>query len=643
MKSHIHSFNCEYRRLIGNIALPSEIAGRYQIENCLNETPEKAVFLVRGIADGMLYILKTSSKNSCEDLSTEYAFLSDLSHPCIPKAVAFVEQDEWQYLVREYIAGKTLSALIAENGPLPVRKAADIVERFCSTLSYLHRLNPPVIHRDIKPQNILLAEDGRCVLIDFGIARRFDSEAGQDTICMGTQATAAPEQFGYRQTDVRSDVYSTGILLLFLTTGSFQPDSLSFIHDRALRSIINRCIRFDPADRYTGIPQLQRSLARFLYPGRRLLFTAAVLAVSIFAIALILLQVLRTQTAIPAQEPSAAPTSKEAPVDEGYMFASPLIEQAVRDQLGISTDTPVMPEDLNQITGLYLCGTRIYDAWNDHDYYTSTDYINGTQEQSVGSISTLADIANMHNLTELALFNQMITDISPLSGLPLTKLGLGGNLITDVSPLAELTGLTSLYLEDNPLSDIGPLQNLYQLETLDLSDTHISDFAPLGGLPLGYLSLMNCPIQDCTPLRALPKLNWLRLSNLSSEQAAICGELTHLNNLTLYYCGITSLEPFSKLENLLFLDLLGNDLTSLNGVDRYPLLSGLCINDNPVIDLTPLTELPKLTYVNVGSIPAINFGPLADIPNLEKVDCSLNQQESIQNALYGRNVTINAY
>lgn len=643
MKSHIHSFNREYRRLIGNIALPSEIAQRYQIENCLNETPEKAVFLARGIGDEKPYVLKISSKKSREDLSTEYAFLSDLSHPCIPRAVAFIEQDGWQYLVREYITGKTLSTLVTQDGPLSVREAASVVEHFCNTLVYLHSLDPPVIHRDIKPQNILLAEDGRCVLIDFGIARRFDGEAGQDTVCMGTQATAAPEQFGYRQTDVRSDVYSTGILLLFLTTGSFQPSSLSAIPDRKLRSIVNRCIRFDPADRYPDIRQLQKRLLRFLYPGRRLLVTATVLAVSIFAIALILPQAFRTQTAISAQEPSAAPTAKEAPVDEGYMFASPLIEQVVRDQLGISADAPVMPEDLNQITGLYLCGTRFYDAWDDHDYYTSTDYINGMEEQSAGSVSTLADIANMHNLTELALFNQMITDISPLSGLPLTKLGLGGNLITDVSPLTEITGLTSLYLEDNPLSDIGPLQNLYQLKILDLSDTQISDIAPLGGLPLGYLSLMNCPIQDCTPLRALPKLNWLRLSNLSSEQAVVCGELTHLNNLTLYRCGITSLEPFSKLENLLFLDLLGNNLTNLDGVDRYPLLSGLCINDNPVIDLMPLTTIPKLTYVNVGSISATDFGPLADIPNLEKVDCSLNQQESIQNALYGRNVTINAY
>ncbi len=354
-------------------------------------------------------------------------------------------------------------------------------------------------------------------------------------------------------------------------------------------------------------------------------------------------QAFRAQSAIPAQKPSAAPTAAEAPVDEGYTFASPLIEQAVRDQLGISADTPVMPEDLNQITSLNLCVKRMYDAWDDHDYYTNTDYINGKQEESAGSVNTLADIANMHNLTELALFNQMITDISPLSGLPLTKLGLGGNLITDVSPLAELTGLTSLYLEDNPLFDIDPLQNLYQLESLDLSDTLISDISPLGGLPLGYLSLMNCPIQDCAPLRALPKLNWLRLSNLSSEQASICGELTNLNNLTLYRCGITSLEPFPKLENLLFLDLLGNDLTSLNGVDRYPLLSGLCINDTPVIDLTPLAELLQLTYVNVGSIPATDFRPLADIPNLEKVDCSLMQQESILNVLSGRDVTVVAY
>lgn len=647
MQSHVHAFNKEYRRLLGNISLPAEIAQRFQIESCLSESAKKAAFLVRGLNDGKAYVLKIVSQKSGEDLAAEHALLKSLSHPSIPRAVLFFEKDEWQYLIRDYIPGKTLSSLVEEAGPMPARDAAAIVEQLCGILSYLHRLRPPVIHRDIKPQNILLADDGRCVLIDFGIARRFSGEAKQDTVCMGTQATAAPEQFGYRQTDVRTDEYSTGILLLYLTTGSFDPAMIVNIPGQQLRRIVRRCTRFDPADRYADIERLRYALQRVLHPQRRL-FLAGTLAIVLLIVTLSLPQLLLTlaPAAKPAAPADAAQTlaiESQPGAETAYTFASPLIEEAVREQLNLDVGTPVTQADLDRITGLYLCGLRTYQSWDNHDFYSNTDYIDGQSEKSAGSVSTLADVANMPHLSELALYNQMISDLSPLAGLPLTKLGLGGNTITDVSPLSGLTDLSVLDLEKNPLSDISPLHTLYKLESLDLTGTETADISPLEGLPLGYLSLMDCPVQDCSALRGLPKLNWLLLSDVAPEQAAVCGELTYLNNLTLYRCGVTSLEPFSELTAMMFFDLLGNKLTSLDGLERYPLLGGLCIRDNPIEDLSPLTQLPKLNYINLGGLSATDFSPLAALPELASVDCSPDQKEAIERALSGRNVAVNAY
>lgn len=127
MKSHVHAFSSEYRRLFGSTALPPEIAANYEIESCLHETADKAVFLVRGRADGKAYVLKIASRQSRENLAAEYALLSLLSHPSIPKAVSCSEADGAFYLVREYVPGKTLSALMDEEGPLPARDRKSVV------------------------------------------------------------------------------------------------------------------------------------------------------------------------------------------------------------------------------------------------------------------------------------------------------------------------------------------------------------------------------------------------------------------------------------------------------------------------------------------------------------------------------------
>jgi serine/threonine protein kinase len=260
MNERTAAFEDEYRRLIAQVPLPDTIASAYELCDCMRESAEKATYRVRSRSDGRFYVLKIAVAGR-ENLASEYELLRALSHPAIPCAALHLEQDDRQYLVREYIEGTTLDESIAQDGPMPARRAVSIVLDLCGVLEYLHAQRPPGIHRDIKPQNVLLTGAGRCALLDFGIARRFDDAADRDTVCMGTRATAAPEQFGYMQTDVRSDVYSTGLLLLFLLTGSLDPKAIPGLPPRTLRRIIRRCTRFDPADRLPSIARLRRRLA----------------------------------------------------------------------------------------------------------------------------------------------------------------------------------------------------------------------------------------------------------------------------------------------------------------------------------------------------------------------------------------------
>lgn len=647
MNPHTESFQREYKKQLYHVALPVEIAQRYEVLDCLRDTPEKTTYLVRSKHDGQRYILKKASACEKESLASEFALLSALSHPCIPRAVAFLEEGCMQYLVREYASGISLDQLVLESGPLPKEEAVAIISQLCKVLHVLHSQQPPVIHRDIKPQNVLRTEQG-CALIDFGIARRFDETAIDDTVYMGTRATAAPEQFGYMQTDPRSDVYSTGILLLFLLTGSCELKAIDEIPSRALRRIIRRCVRFDPANRYRSIQLLNRNLNRAMHQKSIFLVSAAFVLL-LFTLGASLFLPMRSQKAsitaattdvpVDSPTPSAAPATA-AEADE-YRFDSPLIEQAVRKQLHRSASEKITISDLDQITGLYIFGDMIYDAWAEHSVSGTGDIVNGTQVSSVGSIDSLIDISHMKNIQELALYNQQITDLSPLKGLHLTKLGLGGNQITDISVLPKCGALTELHLHHNPVKDISPLSGISTLTSLELCQTKVKDIRPLSGLPLTYCSLIETPVADYSPLLELPHLQWLRVSDLTREQVAVIGRLTRCQDLTLYRCDVTSLQQIENLIDLRFLDLLGCHVSEIGEIGVFSHLGGLCLQGNPITDLTPIAALENLDYLSLINVPASDYSVLLQLPRLKTLDCDATQRDAIVAVLAGTDVQIN--
>ena len=119
-----------------------------------------------------------------------------------------VEEENGEALVhQEYIDGETLSEWTSDPGDAElIRMAMDVAQ----ALKVVHALTPPIIHRDIKPANIMRRKNGGYVLVDFDAGRRIRSDAAGDTQIMGTVGYAAPEQFGLRQTDARSDIFSLG-------------------------------------------------------------------------------------------------------------------------------------------------------------------------------------------------------------------------------------------------------------------------------------------------------------------------------------------------------------------------------------------------------------------------------------------------
>ncbi len=140
----------------------------------------------------------------------------------------FVTPEGNQYLVMDYIEGEDLAQIVARTGPLPEARALAWINQVCDALEYLHSLQPPIIHRDIKPQNIKVTSTGQVFLVDFGIAKVGGTSGQTLAGAVGvTPGFSPPEQHAMSGTDVRSDIYALGATLYALLTGQVPPDSVS--------------------------------------------------------------------------------------------------------------------------------------------------------------------------------------------------------------------------------------------------------------------------------------------------------------------------------------------------------------------------------------------------------------------------------
>ena len=272
--------------------LPESLRERISFLSCLSEKNTRIVYLVEDRESSARAILKITLPGSPDNTSREYALLTKLDHAAIPDVILYDKDDEGrEYLLRSYAEGETLDRLIARDGVFDKRQALEIILKLCDILSYLHKQSPPIIYRDIKPQNIVITPNGKITLIDFGISREDISEKSFDTVYVGSVGFAAPEQFGFTKTDSRSDVYALGKLLLYLVSGQTELSELeSLVSDKSLARIISKCTALSPEKRYLSMGRVNKAVSKILYPATcKEILTGAIVALLVFACALFIL------------------------------------------------------------------------------------------------------------------------------------------------------------------------------------------------------------------------------------------------------------------------------------------------------------------------------------------------------------------
>ncbi len=221
----------------------------YELVDILKESTESSVALVYDRSAKQVCVMKQRALRSRE----LYQALKACSNPYIPRIYHLMEQDERLIIIEEYIDGTTLETYL-EGRPsqaLTEAEAADILGQLCECLAPLHQAG--IIHRDIKPANIMLTATHAVKLIDFGIARIANPERNSDTEMLGTRGYAAPEQYGFGQTDARSDIYALGVTM---------SQMLGHGYHGYLEAPLARCRSLDPAQRYPSTSALLQDISR---------------------------------------------------------------------------------------------------------------------------------------------------------------------------------------------------------------------------------------------------------------------------------------------------------------------------------------------------------------------------------------------
>lgn len=623
---------------IWNDYLPEDMQEHWTVYECLKESEDSSTFLVKETVTGILCVLKWGRNRQAEFLRNEMEIMekmADRKLSGVPKAYRIFEENGEVYLVREYIEGMSLAQMVLQKGGISEAEICRISRKICQTAEQFQNPDEPMIHRDIKPENIVVTPGGEVVFIDFGTMRSYKKDGSRDTFVVGTRGTAAPEQYGYTQTDQRTDVYAIGQTMLYMVSESYEMNQLSECAvSRRMKKIIEKACSFEPDKRYGDAAQLRRAVEKCQANNRKKVYKKAGAVFGLIAAGYILAIFSPDGTVIENKRiETAEQSAAEEQIQAEIIFREELIEEAVRKELGLSKTDKITASMLENVRKLRIVGKEILDDedtfWGEGRHVDGKDSSFGSVR---GNITDLSDLAQMVNLEELALCNQKIEDISGLKELPLKKLYLSKNMITDFSVLLNLIDLDTLCIMENPAENLSVIGECTGILRLNIQGMNLTDIDFLKNLSLDYLDMSNMEVENniFEPLTEMKKLDTLCMCDVNEAAAETLSQMSTLKALFMWGDS-TILENLKPLKGMTQLETLAftTQISSLEGIEQFPSLNFLSVSFSLVKDLSPVTGAKNLQVIDISNADIKNFEPLFGHSGLTEVHCTEEQKEEI--------------
>lgn len=623
---------------IWNDYLPEDMQEHWTVYECLKESEDSSTFLVKETVTGILCVLKWGRNRQAEFLRNEMEIMkkmADRKLSGIPKAYRIFEENGKVYLVREYIEGMSLAQMVLQKGGISEAEIYRISRKICQTAEQFQNPDEPMIHRDIKPENIVVTPGDEVVFIDFGTMRSYKKDGSRDTFVVGTRGTAAPEQYGYTQTDQRTDVYAIGQTMLYMVSESYEMNQLSECAvSRRMKKIIEKACSFEPDKRYGDAAQLRRAVEKCQANNRKKVYKKAGAVFGLIAAGYILAIFSQDGTVIENKRiETAEQSAAEEQIQAEITFREELIEEAVRKELGLSKTDKITASMLEDVRKLRIVGKEILDDedtfWGEGHHVDGKDSSFGSVR---GNITDLSDLAQMVNLEELALCNQKIEDISGLKELPLKKLYLSKNMITDFSVLLNLIDLDTLCIMENPAENLSVIGECTGILRLNIQGMNLTDIDFLKNLSLDYLDMSNVEVENniFEPLTEMKKLDTLCMCDVNEAAAETLSQMSTLKALFMWGDS-TILENLKPLKGMTQLETLAftTQISSLEGIEQFPSLNFLSVSFSLVKDLSPVTGAKNLQVIDISNADIENFEPLFGHSGLTEVHCTEEQKEEI--------------
>lgn len=554
-------------------SFPAELKDRYEPCSCLAWNDEEEIYYCLEKSSGQKVLVKIArSEIAVRRLRQETDILrviADTDHPVakrFPRVLDHLCLSDGscaEIMVRSYISGHSLEAIVETQPDKPgLSREATLayMQEVLEQLAFLHHFHPPVIHRDIKPQNVIVDEEGRCHLIDLDIARVQRVSTDSDTLIIGTRLTSPPEQYGFRPTDTRSDIYSAGILMLYCLTGEYGVEAIRLL-PQDLQRIVKKATAFDPENRYQRVEAFGDDIKRTRYGRTRRSPIWILLLLLVTAAAVAVIMSSRKETNPGLQEPAASAwDGKPIRITDSMFDGDEELYRMFQHGNYGQCSAVILPD------GLHVMRYENFAELNQN--LVNPDKTILSAKELEACLDAIRSTGWWANDMSIAILGRTVESLEPFRTDYLFRNSClefhSCILPSDPDPLRAFAPAAyelCCYNTSVGWKSLDFLQAADRLDVLDLTFEGITE-------------------ADLSALKELKGLRILRLNNIRLTETDLdaIGTMRRLEELQLEGCGITDLSALSGLVNLKRIDLDNNPVTDLGPLERIPGLEEIVCN-----------------------------------------------------------------